>query len=390
MRRVGKTTLIFQLINHLITNKNTDPYHILYFSFDESSVELDELIDYYETNILKFPLSDNKKIYIFFDEIQKYRGWTNKIKILYDINPNIKLILSGSSNLFLGKGSKESLAGRFFEYLIKPLDFLEYLNFKDIFIDFNREILFKQVLIQTFNKYLKCGGFIEAMDFNTDVLLTKYFRESILESIVFKDIPEIFSIRTPLTLYRLIKIWAEYPGMYTDYKNLSNDLKVDQRTISNFVEYSEQSMIVKKNYNYSKNALTSEKKMKRIYLNNTAFSYAMVAGKPDLSRILEQYWVIELNSPFFYRSPRKEEIDIVYYSDKLTLPVEIKMRKKITKNDVIPMIHFLKKFELNRGLFITLDSYDTYTDNGSKISLIPYWRYHEIKKFIKSLEKITK
>jgi predicted AAA+ superfamily ATPase len=60
-------------------------------------------------------------IYIFLDEIQKIEDWQSKVKIYYDLYPNIKFIVSGSSSLYLKK--QESLAGRMQEIQIKPLNF---------------------------------------------------------------------------------------------------------------------------------------------------------------------------------------------------------------------------------------------------------------------------
>jgi predicted AAA+ superfamily ATPase len=70
-------------------------------------------------------------VYVFFDEIQKVSDWQSKIKIYYDLYPNIKFILSGSSSLYLQK--TESLAGRMFEEYIKPLKFSEFLRYKNLY-----------------------------------------------------------------------------------------------------------------------------------------------------------------------------------------------------------------------------------------------------------------
>lgn len=80
-----------------------------------------------------------------------------------------------------------------------------------------------------------------------------------LERVIFKDIPESFTINRPQLLFRLLEITAYMPGMYLDYSSLGDDLKADQRTISNYVSYLDYSLLITKLYNFSSNRLTSEK-----------------------------------------------------------------------------------------------------------------------------------
>lgn len=136
----GKTTLLYQIIHGLI-EKGVNPYHILYFSFDEAGTGLDTLINQYENEVLHGDLS-KQKVFLFLDEIQKLQEWPSKIKLLYDLNPKVKIFLTGSAHITMWKGIRESLAGRFFDFEIQPLSFDEYIDFKDINIDKEREGIF--------------------------------------------------------------------------------------------------------------------------------------------------------------------------------------------------------------------------------------------------------
>ena len=87
LRRIGKTTLLYQLIDCLI-NRNIDPKNILYFSFDEhAGAEPSEVLDVYANEILNSPLKSlDRKAYILFDEIQKAKNCENQLKKYYDLN----------------------------------------------------------------------------------------------------------------------------------------------------------------------------------------------------------------------------------------------------------------------------------------------------------------
>ncbi|MFO7928053.1 MAG: ATP-binding protein, partial [Candidatus Humimicrobiaceae bacterium] len=320
LRRVGKTTLMFQLIDKLLA-KGIEPYRILYFSYDEESISLEEILQIYEVNILRNKLS-KVKTYIFLDEIQKLENWPSKIKILYDMYPKMKVFLSGSAAIDPMKGTRESLAGRFFDFRIEVLDFEEYLKFKGIEIDKEREDIFANEIKRHLNNYLLTGGFIEAFGLD-QTGLSKYFKESLLERVIFKDLPQTYSLSNPQLLLTILKIISNNPGLLLDYRNMATDLKIDQRTLSNYISYLEYSLLVQKVYNYSPNFITSEKKLKKIYLSNAAFTTALA---PDIKRslLLEQYFINALKAGFFFRNPQKGEIDMVLDSGGIPVPVEVK------------------------------------------------------------------
>lgn len=379
LRRVGKTTLIYQMIDELL-KEGVEPFNILYYSFDEVGRDLQEIIKYYEINILKQKISSERKVYLFLDEIQKLKNWASKVKILYDLNPNLKIVLTGSAQITTWKDSLESLAGRFFELRVKPLDFEEYLAFKDIKIDVEREDLYKDILRLYFTEYLKTGGFIEAFELD-DYMLRKYFKESIIDRVIFIDIPQLSSIDYPDLLIKIIQITAERPGFLLDYKNLSNDLDVDHRTLENYISYLKYALFLQKVYNYSKSIIKRERKIKKLYLTNSAFTLALNNGV-EFSILLEQFFVNYLESKFFYRTPQKEEIDIIYLRNGVILPIEIKIREKIDMRDVKVLFHFMEKEKIRKSIVITLDIEKELIKDEFSIKLIPYWKYWSIRKEI--------
>ncbi|MEM5771668.1 MAG: AAA family ATPase, partial [Candidatus Aenigmatarchaeota archaeon] len=131
LRRVGKTKLLYQIIHNLLEN-GVDPRKILYFSFDEEAFDIKDVLETYKKSILRKDFKDVDRIYVFFDEVHKCKDWENKIKVYYDLNPNIKFFLSGSASLIISKQAKESLAGRIYEFVLKPLTFKEFLEMKNV------------------------------------------------------------------------------------------------------------------------------------------------------------------------------------------------------------------------------------------------------------------
>lgn len=385
LRRVGKTTLMFQIINELLRNKKTNPYHILYFSFDETKGALEDILSEYEKEILKDSISKKERIYLFLDEIQKLKGWPEKVKVVYDLHPNVKMFLSGSAAINIKKGTRESLAGRFFDFDMGPLDLDEYLEFKGVKIDTEREDIFELQIRQSLDHFLSTGGFIEALDFN-EIQRNRYFKEGLLERVIYRDLPDVFPVSSPDLLYKLIQLCAEKPGLYLDYKNIGNDLDYDQRTIANYFSYLEYAMLVKKLFNYSTNMLTSEKKMKRLYLSSTAFTLALSA-KTEQSLLIEQFFVNLFRSKFFSRTPQRDEIDFIIAANDKIIPVEVKIKADVKKREAQSLFKFLTKHRLKDGYIISGNMQTSFSDDNLQVEVIPYWKYWTIKKKVGVGEK---
>ncbi len=373
IRRVGKTTLMYQLIDHLI-KKGISPYNILYFTFDIATMSPEDILKQY-ANALKKNLRKDK-IYVFFDEIQKYDNWWDKIKILYDIYPNIKFCLSGSVSTLLKKKSRESLAGRVFTYLLNPLSFPEFLHFRNVEIDYNRIELFEDLLNAEIAQYLKTSGFIEAVLEQDESIIRKYFLETVFERIVYKDIPTVFGIEEPELLREIFKIISENPGAIIRFNSLASDLKRDRRTIERYISYLKNAFLVFQLSNYSSNMLTARKKNKKFYPSYTSFSYAttqsMIIDEALLGKMVEGAVASKLNAKFFYRNSRGNEVDIVYTKQREIIPIEVKFRNSIEKRTVKILKQFMKEFNCNRGIIISKHKKDTVETEVGTIHIIPF------------------
>jgi len=349
LRRLGKTTLFLQLINILLENK-IEPENIWYFSFDENKYSLDELFLEFKTQTKKD--INKERIYIFFDEIQKLDNFQSHIKIYYDLYPNLKFFISGSTSLYIKKKTQESLAGRIFLFELKPLDFEEYLHFKNKDNYLEKPEMFHSDLMVEFGNYLS-RQFIETVNV-TDEFFVREYITGIIKKIVFEDIPIIFPVDNPEILYSIIKIVAEKPGLYLHYENLANDLKLSAKTISKYISILEQAFLIKVLYNYSANQLTSEKKMKRLYLTSPSFCTAV---NPDLfpePGLLAENALLSLKSyRFFWRDPYNHEVDFIDVHNKKVIPTEVKYKTKIRDNDFNNLFLFCKKFNISKAIMLT-------------------------------------
>ena len=357
LRRTGKTTMVYQLISELIKDM-INPENILFFSFDDIAFDIDEVIETYK-EIHKKEFRE-EKVYIFMDEIQKCRNWENKIKKYYDLYPKIKFVITGSESLFIRKKTKETLAGRILEYKLYPFNFAEYLRINNIKPEYGTRVK------PYFLKYLERGGFPETFSMESEREFREYIRSIVVDKIVYKDMPAIFGIDDPGFLILLMELIAKNPGMYIDYQSLSKQYGKDRRVIKNYLNYLEESFLIRVLINYRRGT-TNLRKRKRAYPSDNALIYLYNRKYDDalFGKLVETAIVNAVGSPFFWKNGN--EVDIILDE----IPIEVKYKGAIKNEDLKGVAEFLKKFKGRKGIVITKNADREVKISRGRIKLIP-------------------
>ena len=134
LRGIGKTTLLMQLYEYLITSKNVEKSNILYVSVDDIISFLgcslaDIITTYIEDELQTTPIKLDKQIFIFVDEVHFDKKWNSTLKALTDMSKNIFVIATGSSALLLDISTDS--ARRITKEPLFPLSFSEYQILKN-------------------------------------------------------------------------------------------------------------------------------------------------------------------------------------------------------------------------------------------------------------------
>ena len=174
-RRVGKTTLLYQMIEALL-KQGIEAKQILYISFDHPLLKfygIDEIIDVYQTNV-----SPTEEMYLFFDEIQYATDWEKWLKVFYDMKPGWRIVATGSASPVIVQGASESGVGRWSVIPVPTLSFYEYCELMQEVVQPNLDSNIKPTglielkahelndimnqlapLQKHFHRYLTVGGF---------------------------------------------------------------------------------------------------------------------------------------------------------------------------------------------------------------------------------------
>lgn len=363
LRRVGKTTLIYQVVQYLL-DKNIEPTNILYFSFDETVKGLDDLMNTYRENQGKD--FRKNKVYIFLDEIQKLENWQNQLKKYHDSYPKIGFIISGSESLFIKTKSIETLAGRLYELQMPTLSFKEFLEIQNIDVDKTPILKIKTL----FREYIEKGGLPEIVYENDKNEIKRYAKSSVIDKILFKDILVLTGIKDPEVLRVILETISANPGMQLEYQSLAQQLDRDRRTISDYITWLREAFLIKTLENYRKGRLATMKKNKRVYItdNGVIVAFRQNIDEAFFGRLVENAVINALNARFFWKN--RHDVDAVIDC----IPVEVKFKNKILNNELRGVREFMRKFKIRKGVVVTKDDDKKITVSEGKIFFIPAWK----------------
>jgi len=365
LRRTGKTTLMLKIAED--ARVKMERINIIYFSFDDwKGIRIEEVIKSYE-KLMRKDVKKGKYLFLF-DEIQKIENWEEQLKGIYDMYSSLyascKFIISGSESLFIRKKSRESLAGRIFEFRIKTLSFKEFLHFKNI--PYDNLLLYRENILREFQNFMISNGFPEIINEEKETA-AKYLKETVIERVLYRDIPQIVPIRDPSKLAQIFAIILNDPGQIINLEESAKHLGISRQTLSIYLEYLEQSFLIRKLYNYSRNARKTQQRYKKYY---PTFITPDIFEKRELfGKVFESIIVNQLNADFFWRDPYKNEIDIIIPKTELTA-IEIKSGT-ISGRDLRPLQRFTKKFKPAHAFVLSYDN-EKQIDN---IPIIPFYKY---------------
>ena len=363
LRRVGKSTIAYQLIEELL-NRNVKPEHIIYFSFDKKIDDLIKILKLYQ-KITKINWK-REKIYLFLDEIQKLKGWSSKLKLIYDNLPNIKICITCSASLMIKKQVLKDLAGRYFKFEIKPLTLREYAE-----LYYGKKIdnfeLFSMEIESLFEDYIR-KPFPEIVKVNDWDRIYDYIKSIIVEKIIGSDIPAVFKRVNINLLTTLTEIFFRNPGMILNTDKLSKKLHVHKLTLKEHLYYLEFGKLIRIVKNFRPSVMAESRKLPKIYPYHPSFSFAYFA-EAEKGKIFENLVMHRLDL-FNYFKDAYHEVDFLKRNKKI-IPVEVKAKENISKNDIKNLLLFMKKFGLNESMVVYSGSEREIKIDNLKVKMIP-------------------
>lgn len=383
LRRVGKTVLMQQIIKRYSKIQN----NVCYISFDDIDFQKYETAEDLVMYFLEF--SDKKKMrYLFLDEIQKLPNWADMLKVLYDTENNLKIFLSGSVSLELKK-YKETLAGRILEFHLPVFSFKEFARYhktdyevsgKNMQREYDLKYACqKEKYLKLFEKYLLKGAFPELLETDDVEYVRKYIKEALIEKTIAdiaKDARENEKI-----IYELFRLLAGNSSELFEITNIAGTLKINRNLASAYIHLLERAFLIKISRNYTASVAKQIRANKKQYCVHPSvimalFDYSYEVFKtPVAGKLVESAIANSFENASFWRTPQKDEVDIIARVNNQILPIEVKYQNQVTQADLGGLLKFMDKFKCKRGILVTKDKSGAEILNGKKIEYIPAWLF---------------
>lgn len=339
-RQVGKTTLLKTIFAELNTEKK------LYLNL--------EILDYHwyfntfwEVNNLldKNWFNKNEKFYLFLDEFHKVKNIDWIIKSLYDEYENLRIILSWSNNIEINKNIKESFAGRKRVVNMFPLDFEEFLIWKedltaDNILNYKINPLNQSKILYYLEEFIVWWGYPEVV-LQINFSDKKQILEDIFSFWFNKDI--LVEIKETYKFNSFLKQLAFRNWNLLNLNELGTQVGISQPTAEYYFDLMFKSLLIYPVKPFFSNKLKEIVKMPKFYFIDNWFRNFLINRFEFLEDeqwllfenfIYQEFlkkWINHENIKYWRTKNQANEVDFILENTKEA--IEIKYKNKIVLSD---------------------------------------------------------
>jgi uncharacterized protein len=304
-RQCGKSTLARELLKNI---PNT-----VFLDLEKAS-DLNKLNDVWSF------FNANKGHLICLDEIQLKPELFRQMRSYVDeVGENQQFLVLGSASRDLIKQSSETLAGRISYIEITPFMLPEV----------------KQIM--SVDKLWLYGGFPRSC-LKASIEESSIWRENYIKTFLERDLPQL-GFRVPsMVLNNFWKMCAHIQGQLLNSTKLGTSLGVSSNTIKNYLHILEETFMIRLLQPYHENLKKRLVKSPKIYIRDTGIVHTLLGienfndllGHPVYGFSFESLVIENLirlyprHTPYFYRTAKGHELDLILLKGKEKLAFEIK------------------------------------------------------------------
>lgn len=314
-RRVGKTTLVRQILNKFPDGA--------YLNGDEPDIR-QALTNKTSTELIHF--IGNKRM-VIIDEAQRIPNIGLTLKLLVDTQPSLQVIATGSSSFDLSNKINEPLTGRAFEFFLPPLALSEITS-----DPIQTDRLLEERMIW--------GLYPEIV---TNPQTARENLNTIYKNYLYKDALEFQALRRPELIEKLLAALALQMGNEVSFSELARLLEADKQTIAAYIRLLELAFVVFRLPPLSRNMRKEINASRKIYFWDNGVRNAIINNfnplslRSDVGALWENFAIAERMkrnsnrglSPntYFWRTWSMQEIDYIEEANGILSAYEMKWQK---------------------------------------------------------------
>lgn len=223
---------------------------------------------------------------MFLDEVHKYDTWSKEVKEIYDLYPDLKVVLSGSSLLSILNGDAD-LSRRCIPYNIQGMSFREYLDIvHDIVLPKvqldelleNPNALCEKVMqscrpLSFFDDYLREGYYPFILEGQAEYSIRL---ENVINYIIEVELPKLcgVDVSNVRKLKALVAVLSSNVPQQVDMQKLSTMLEVSRVTLLGYFQHLAKAKVLNLLYSSEMN-IKKMQKPDKIFVENPNIMEAM-------------------------------------------------------------------------------------------------------------------
>lgn len=405
-RQAGKTTFLEILKRHILAEAAPAKPTIQMITFEDR-----RLLAQFEKDpvaLVRSYLGDTPgrgPRYLLIDEFQYAASGGQKLKLIYDTVPGIKVIITGSSSLEIKAAVGKYMVGRILTFFLAPFNFGEFLagthkrlagiyqerhprladwlNLKKSTRFPEGKDTFNEELNPAYESYCLWGGYPAVVLSSREDERRKVLGD-IYNNYLLKDIKSLLELATERELMSLSQILAAQIGNVVVYQNLGQSAGLDHRQLKKHLRILEETYICREVRPFFRNRQKELSKNPKYYFwdmgfrNNVTENFGGLEKRPDAGAMVENAVYLHLQALGaaagkinFWRTKAGAEVDFIRHHESQVIPVEVKYQAfsapKITKS----LASFIDAFQPERALVLTKDYWGNMARHKTQIRFAP-------------------
>ena len=404
-RRVGKTTLIHQLNNHLLTEQKIPANRILFFSLDDPIIQqlpqrdqglfFEEILNKWAGVAGTALRTSPNLLYCFLDEIQRLPRWELYLKRYIDLGYPIRFIISGSASHTIFRKSLESLLGRVVDISLPPFTFREFVRFHHPeHADFLNEIAKQPTDISNLaaivdfldrrgrsitnmaqwngyaDEYAQAGGFPQLWAMDDVAERASFVDQQFVQRVTLEDLRLIKEIRRPEIFHQFLRYAFARTAQEYNLEELAELIHTTRVTLTSALPLLLQTELLRKVERFTGKSVRLRSTHAKLYAADVILSNA-ITKQPSSLQGAEKGMIAEtlahnvirlfhgISDISYYREPRGErEIDFVVRMGSHLIPIEVNYQNQPDERHRSALRNFVHEYERQSsfGILVTKNS----------------------------------
>jgi hypothetical protein len=389
VRRGGKSTLMFQIIERLLAD-GVPRVNILYVNFFD-----DRLHGLGPSSLGLIPEAyysiypekkDTETVYCFFDEIQAVAGWEPFVDRLLRTE-RCRVYLTGSSAQLLSREIATQMRGRALSWELFPFSFREFLDYRGT--DSNGPLSTRRRLMvrKGFDEYWERGGFPEVA--GTSAELRIKIHQEYFHAILHRDLVERHDISHPRAVADLAHRLIDSTACLYTVNSLTGHLqalghRVPKAAVSDYLAWFEDAYFLFTVRIFDASLARRNTNPKKVY----CIDHALVASVSaqiliNSGHLLENLVFVTLRRNhqviYYYKTRGGREVDFIVPRRRagplLVQVCESLVDPATRRRETAALSDAMGELELTRGTIVTRDEQERIECPGGTIEVVPIWRF---------------